>query len=420
MNEKKIAFIICVNNEMYYEECCWYLNRLVVPDRFEIDIITIREATSMTEAYNAAMESSDAKYKVYMHQDVFICNQNFISDIVRIFQSDKELGMLGFIGGIKLPDDGVIYNAWNCGRAIACDWSLTEDIDLYQKEPYIYVDALDGMLLVTQHDVRWREDILKQWDFYDISQSFEFIKAGYKIGIPYQEMAWAIHDCGYSNLVHYDENRKIMFEAYPEFFSGTWKEHPFQYNYELYSLTKQIYKQIEDMINQGRNQEAELLLNSFDENRMYKNTLLLRHIFTISKMEEANAEGFRVLDKNLSVSELLERYTRVKFFLRRLEIEKAVEKEEILNWIHINSISPMEIAINVICNLLDREYVFEIIGKAYRFGNEIRNAEIVESMQQKIKEGKLSNSSKSKKYIEVQKTTAAYWSNYRENMNRTL
>ena len=417
MNEEKIAFIICVNNEMYYEECCWHLNRLIVPSGFETDIITIREAASMTEAYNAAMESSDAKYKVYIHQDVFICNQHFISDIVTVFQNDKELGMLGLIGGIKLPGNGVIYNAWNCGRSITCDWTLTADTCFYQKAPYVSVDALDGMLLATQYDVRWREDILKQWDFYDVSQSFEFLKAGYKIGIPFQDTAWAIHDCGYSNLVHYDENRKVMFEAYPEFFSGRWEEHPFHYNYELYALTKQIYKEIENLINQGRKQEAEQLLYSFDENGMDKNTLLLRHIFTISKMERESSNIPGVLDHNLSALELLERYSRIKFFLRRLETERILGMDEILNWIHINEISPMEITMNVISNLLDREYVFWIIGSAYRFGNEIKNVEIIETMQKKIKEGKLSISSRNKDYIEGQRSVAEYWSNYRENTN---
>ena len=31
MNDKKIAFIIAVNNEQYFEECCFYIHRLSVP-----------------------------------------------------------------------------------------------------------------------------------------------------------------------------------------------------------------------------------------------------------------------------------------------------------------------------------------------------------------------------------------------------
>ena len=64
MDEKKIAFIICVNNELYFEECVYYINRLIIPEGFSTDVIAIREADSMCAAYNAGMQSSDAKYKI--------------------------------------------------------------------------------------------------------------------------------------------------------------------------------------------------------------------------------------------------------------------------------------------------------------------------------------------------------------------
>ena len=38
MNEQKICFIICYNNELYLSECIRYLNRLEIPDGFELDI----------------------------------------------------------------------------------------------------------------------------------------------------------------------------------------------------------------------------------------------------------------------------------------------------------------------------------------------------------------------------------------------
>ena len=72
MNDRKIAFILCVNNELYYEECLWYINQLYVPEGYETDVICITDAESIAQAYNAAMESSDARHKVYLHQDVFI------------------------------------------------------------------------------------------------------------------------------------------------------------------------------------------------------------------------------------------------------------------------------------------------------------------------------------------------------------
>ena len=41
-----IAFIICVNNELYFEECKYYIEHLEVPAGYDIDVIGIWEADS--------------------------------------------------------------------------------------------------------------------------------------------------------------------------------------------------------------------------------------------------------------------------------------------------------------------------------------------------------------------------------------
>lgn len=409
MNNKMIAFIISVNNELYFEECCWYINRLELPEGFEIDIISVKEAKSMAEAYNTAMESSNAKYKVYIHQDVFIINNKFISDIVNIFLSDDKVGMLGVIGGVKLPKSGIIYNAWNCGRTITSGYSLAIDTELYQDKPYLPVEALDGMLLATQYDIRWREDLFKQWDYYDISQSFEFLKAGHHIVVPYQDTPWTYHDCGYSNLVNYDKNRKIMFEAYPECFCGKWEEYPLEFSYELQSLTKQLYDKIENLINQGRPKEAELILNSFDENGMVKNMPILRQVFMTAQMEKKIGNGLTLLEHGLLTSELIDRNTVVKFFLRRLEFEEKIDIEYVFNWINKNGISPVEIIINIIHNLVDRKHVYEVITKAYRLGCDEKNADIMEVMIEKIAKLNLGITEMEEEFIAKRRIEASNW-----------
>ena len=53
IDNKRIAFIICVNDEEEYAECQYYLNRLHIPEGYEMDIISIREAPSMAAGYNA-------------------------------------------------------------------------------------------------------------------------------------------------------------------------------------------------------------------------------------------------------------------------------------------------------------------------------------------------------------------------------
>ena len=44
MNNYKIAFIICTNNDVYYEECTRYISELKIPEGYETDVICIREA----------------------------------------------------------------------------------------------------------------------------------------------------------------------------------------------------------------------------------------------------------------------------------------------------------------------------------------------------------------------------------------
>ena len=60
------------------------MNHLIVPDGYVTDLLTIKEASSMTEGYCEAMSQTDAKYKIYMHQDVLILNRNIIKDLLFI------------------------------------------------------------------------------------------------------------------------------------------------------------------------------------------------------------------------------------------------------------------------------------------------------------------------------------------------
>ena len=105
MGKRKFAFIIAVNNEIYFEECTYYIKRLRVPEGFSVDILAIRDADSMCAAYNAAMQSSDARYKVYMHQDVMIRNVHFLERIIELFMQNDNVGMIGMLGGNQMPDE---------------------------------------------------------------------------------------------------------------------------------------------------------------------------------------------------------------------------------------------------------------------------------------------------------------------------
>ena len=210
-----IAFIICVNNELYFEECRYYIEHLEVSAGYDIDVIGIWEADSMCAAYNLGMRSSDAKYKVYMHQDVFIVNINLLEDILKIFE-DKNVGMLGVVGTPNMPENGCMWNGPRVGRVYSSNVLTAKEFiasDMNER-PYMEVEAVDGLFIATQYDIIWREDLFTGWDFYDVSQGEEFRRNGYKVVVPYMDKPWCIHDDGFLNLSRYDEFRDIFLKEY--------------------------------------------------------------------------------------------------------------------------------------------------------------------------------------------------------------
>lgn len=217
-NHHKICFIICTNDEQQLQECLMYLSLLEIPDGFEIEVLTIRDAKSMTSGYNEAMRSSDAKYKVYLHQDTFIVERQFLTKMLKIFKRDSKIGMMGIVGAEELSKDGVMWHEQRCGNLYRLDELIDDGFDDIKqlKRGTKEVAVVDGLLMATQYDIPWREDIFQGWDFYDVSQCLEFARAGYKVVVPAQNPYWVIHACGAPSFWNYNCNREILLKEYPE------------------------------------------------------------------------------------------------------------------------------------------------------------------------------------------------------------
>jgi glycosyltransferase involved in cell wall biosynthesis/SAM-dependent methyltransferase len=217
MNEKKVCFISCVNNQELYREALYYISQLEVPSGYEVECISVENAQSMTQGYNKAMQSSDAKYKVYLHQDTYIRNRNFIYDIISTFNKSEKIGMLAVAGAKRIPTNGIWWEAKEkFGKVYDSHTGKMELLSFSEVvNDYEPVQAVDGLIMITQYDIPWREDIFDGWHFYDISQSVEFIRAGYNVVIPKQDEPWIIHDCGLVNVSNgYEYYRKAFLNEY--------------------------------------------------------------------------------------------------------------------------------------------------------------------------------------------------------------
>lgn len=372
MDKRKIAFIICTNNALYYDECVRYINELEVPEGYCTDIICIQEANSMTEGYNAGMQASDAKYKVYLHHDTLILNRGFISELLRVFNSDEAIGMFGVIGMEKLPIDADCCLKWKTGSIIAYDAHSVMDTEfLVQKEgkQWQEVEAVNGLLMATQYDVLWREDILDGWDFYDVSQSLEMQRCGYKVVVPYQKDAWCYHDCGCQNFEKYDFYREKMISNYPEIFRESINKEKTKLELENISKIKELKNEMVQFFVQHRYEELEKIVETIREKK-FKNTEL-REISNLMEIYRLEAESVSGMHSEWFVLEnweqIIEYYNWVRLVILRIEYERRDERiEELKELVKTGRISRDAIRKISAINLRDTYKVYQHLLKTER------------------------------------------------------
>lgn len=200
MKDNKFDFIVCYSNQQSLNKCISSLNSLKMPEGYEMDILGVENAEDIEAAYQAMMEESDAKYKVYIRENTYIVNNNFLFDVLNSFEQNSQIGMIGVLGEKKEDCD---YGKWNVGRVAVCNDVRETNVLETNEVDGTYVDTLCGMVLVTNCDLPWKNDDQTQGMYFDLKHSSEMRRSGYQLFVPYQESFWCIYESG-SSL--YDRN----------------------------------------------------------------------------------------------------------------------------------------------------------------------------------------------------------------------
>ena len=215
--ENKVAFIICVSDEKEYEECTRYIERIIIPEGFEIEIIAVRNLNGIASAYNSGMKQSNAKYKVYIHQDTIIVNKMFIFDVLSIF-NDSNIGMIGVIGceniltnAVWCKSDSEVGKIYERSSEMMI---LHEANEVTNEEKVKNVQALDGVIMITQYDIPWRVDLFDGNYFYDISQCIEYKRNNLRVVVPYQQNPWCLCDNKRNEAQEFDIYRNVFLKEY--------------------------------------------------------------------------------------------------------------------------------------------------------------------------------------------------------------
>ena len=190
-----IAFLVAVTDDAKLARLRRSIDGLERPDGFEISVLERRGAASLPTAYNELQrEAADWRYKAYVHQDAVVRNRALVPDMLRIFRR-RRIGLIGAAGCRYLPESCVWWDGSGVfGRVVHLTGAGEETLELEQpKGEFEVVEAVDGLCMITQHDLPWDEAI-GGFHFYDVAQSLRYVLAGYDVVVPRQEEPWFAHD----------------------------------------------------------------------------------------------------------------------------------------------------------------------------------------------------------------------------------
>ncbi|MCR4746672.1 MAG: glycosyltransferase family protein [Lachnospiraceae bacterium] len=385
---KDIAFIACYNDELLMNECRRYIERLYLPEDYRVDIITVFDAPSMCAGYNAAMKSTDAEIKIYLHQDSFIVNKYFLFNIVDIFNSDKNIGIIGITGTDGLPESAIWWDG-NIKGKFPFTKELYSDERIESAASYSEAVVVDGFLIATSKDIDWREDIFDGFDFYDVSECMEYRRRNYKVVVADQKLPWCIHADGFfMNLDNYLSARDKFFKEYAEdsfSIDGVKAENKKERESFLldYELKKEFYNAFQTKFNNTISEKVKIsdykgIFDHYIESINYlteaglANTLsadFLRFMIIMDAYQREEAAGKKLFLQGVTdFKELIKKFRKTEIYLRRLEYmaDDNDAKEEVFDFIRNEEISDYaieEIMNSAVAQLGNLETIKNIIGQ---------------------------------------------------------
>lgn len=211
-----------------------------------------------------------------------------------------------------------------------------ECCDGTKKETYQSVQMVDGLLMATQYDIDWREDLFQAWDFYDGSEAMEMHRAGKDVVVPYQEKPWCYHDNRASRMKGYYRDFHLFLE---EYLNDSPKVAASEASLEFEALQEQLKELLDVWLEEGQKEE---LLRIFGEaeNRRYLSLREYRVLADIEQQERMRSE-VDFWTEGMSREQLLQKLQRLRFLLKRLEYEAedGTEYADIMNQYSMAAVS---------------------------------------------------------------------------------
>lgn len=266
MNEElcknQVCFIICIINSELANLTLNSLNRINIPEGYNVEVRTIENELNVAKAYNEAISDCKAQYKIYLREGVEILNENILADLIELFEFDYKVGIVGVSGAEYIPVNCNINTTvkkfgkvFNKKEREVINW---QSMDTKAK----CVAALDDWLLATQYDIKWREDLFQDIDYLALSQCAEFKRHGYEALVIDQPKPWICLDDFFRIISLQNDNSKENFknEYYKDVFPLVsilipTHNRPEYLKIALGSVINQTYKNLDIVISDNSDDE---------------------------------------------------------------------------------------------------------------------------------------------------------------------
>ena len=201
--EKEVAFFVRKSDEALYRACLESLQALHLPAEYEAELFTLTAESPYAAQANKALTLSDAKYKIYINDDVRLVRSQLIEELLTVFK-DASIGMVGVLGSQSLPRDGnVMESDYKRGVVyVPTGRELSEmRFGEVSEEETADVRFVLPSFFATQMDLPWDEEYETQY-YALLAQCRSFEEIGSRIVTSLAKEVW----CAY-------QSRDISFDA---------------------------------------------------------------------------------------------------------------------------------------------------------------------------------------------------------------
>ena len=218
--EKRIAVLLHKSRERRYEICMESLRNMNWPDGYEAELFVITQDRPYAVQVNEIMTAADAKYKIYINDDLCLVHPQMIEEMLNLFQDDS-IGMIGILGSTSLPVSGSVMDSpYKSGAVYIPSEKDLSELRFHETSEAADVRFLLPSLFATQRDVPWDEAYEKQY-YAVLAYCRGMEESGVRIVVPHPQEIWCTYQ---EKSIAFDANEadwKTYFSRHHPYLDGT-------------------------------------------------------------------------------------------------------------------------------------------------------------------------------------------------------